>query len=229
MNSIICKMGGMCCTVLLIATAQTNTLANLVQNGDFATGNLSDWTVFLTSNGSLGAGLPKVVPFDVTGTGTASDAAKFQAGVAKLVLPIDLTSQGGGIYQTFNCSAGSYLVSADVAADDVSATANNSAGLFTLLLDGSPVASIDLGHISSDQILRGDLEATVPLSQGSHQLEVEITRPFLSGSSPGVIEAQTPFQFVDNIQVTAVPEQTSLGLLSLGALFVCWSMRSLRK
>jgi hypothetical protein len=233
MNSIIYKIGGVCCTLLLIATVPTKARANLVQNGDFATGNLSDWMVFLTTDGNLGAalGLPDVVPFTATGTGPASDAAKFQAGQVTFKPSVQC---GGGIDQTFSSSAGIYNLSADIAADEIGSVGNAAAGLFTLLLDGTPVTSVNLGHINPGQILRSDLEATVPLSQGSHQLAIEITRPYLSGGSPElvVLQGETPFEYLDNIQITqatAVPERTSLGLISLGALFVCWSMRSLKK
>jgi len=56
--------------------------APILLNGDFETGDLTGWTTFLTPNGSIGStnGVPDVVPFDVTGGGTPSDAAQFEVG-----------------------------------------------------------------------------------------------------------------------------------------------------
>jgi hypothetical protein len=35
--------------------------ANLIRNGDFATGDFTDWTLFTTAHGSLGVGpLPRI-------------------------------------------------------------------------------------------------------------------------------------------------------------------------
>ena len=48
-----------------------------VPNGDFETGDLTGWTTFTTTNGTIGT--PAVVPFDTTGSG-ASNAAEFNVG-----------------------------------------------------------------------------------------------------------------------------------------------------
>ncbi|HWY31378.1 MAG TPA: hypothetical protein VNX46_11510 [Candidatus Acidoferrum sp.] len=199
---------------------------NYIQNGDFQTGTLSDWTVFLTSNGTLGSGsgLPNVSAFDVAGTGTSSDAAQFQAGE---VVYNKGSDQGGGLSQTFDCPAGSYLVSADVAADNVVLRYpyNYDAGSFSVFVDGSLITSVDLGAINAGQILRDTLAATVLLGQGSHQISFEIARPWLGGIGYGA----TPLEYLDNLQVLAIPEPTSLGYLSLGVMLVCWRMKSPQK
>jgi len=222
MSTIVNGIRNVCRVSLLIAAVPAMAQVNLIQNGDFATGNLSDWTVLLTSNGSLGLGLPDVVPFDVTGSGTASDAAQFQAGVVRLGVPGSLAQQGGGIDQTFDCSAGSYSFSADIAAKNSGLVGNADAGLFTLLVDGTPSDSLNLGPIDAAEILRNTLEATVYLSQGSHQLSIEITRPLPAGGGVEPVNATPPFQYLDKVQAEAVPEQTSLGWLSFGVIFVCW-------
>jgi len=211
--------GALLC-VLLIGPATRAQSTPLLQNGDFETGDLSGWTVFVTSNGDLGSGwgLPDVVSFDVAGTGTPSDAAEFQAGEASYNSGTGHTSQGGGIYQTFNCSAGQYIISADVAALNIDYYANADAGLFTLLVDETPTASIELGGINTGQTLRGTLETTVPLSQGSHQITIEITRPWLTGGGYGA----TPLEYLDNIQVEPVPEPSEilLGLFGLSSILI---------
>jgi hypothetical protein len=185
---------------------------NLLLNGNFETGNLSDWTTFLTPDGSLGSGLPDVVPFDVAGTGTASNAAQFQAG--ELTSSIGAGEQGGGIEQTFNCSSGQYLFSANVAAFIGSfGFANSDAGQFTMLVDGKSVAQITFGEITAGQTDRGSLEATMSLSAGSHEISIETTRPALNDAD---YYGATPLQYLDNIQVVPVPEPNGIGLCLAG-------------
>ncbi len=202
----------------LLSFAVAGTLQAQLLNGDFETGNLSHWTTFTTSNGNLGSyyGLPNVVSFDVAGTGTSSDAAQFQVGEVSH----NSTAQGGGIYQTFNCTAGQYFIYADIAAIFTAgpSTNNFSAGLFTLLMDGVAIDSSDLGGIRGGQTLRSTLEAAIPLSQGSHRLAIEITRPWRNGGG----FAYTPLEYLDNIQATLVPEPSGILLEALGlsSLFV---------
>jgi hypothetical protein len=202
----------------LLSFAIAGTLQAQLLNGDFETGNLSHWTTFTTSNGNLGSyyGLPNVVCFDVAGTGTPSDAAQFQVGQPSFTSGIQ---EGGGISQTFTCSASQYFIYADIAAIFTAGppTNNYSAGLFTLLMDGVAIDSTDLGSISGGQTLRSTLEATIPLSQGSHQLAIEITRPWLNGGG----FAHTPLEYLDNIQATPVPEPSTACLIFLGGVVAC--------
>jgi len=198
----------------LLSFALAGTLQAQLLNGDFETGNLNHWTSFTTSNGNLGSfyGLPNVVSFDVTGTGTPSDAAQFQIGQASFNPG---SQEGGGILQTFNnASAGQYSIYADIAAfyNASSSFSNGSAGLFTVLVDGVAITSTDLGGITGGQTNYSTLTGTTFLSQGSHQLAIEITRPFLNGGGFG----HTPLEYLDNVQVTAVPEPSGMLLSSLG-------------
>ncbi|MGH7940438.1 MAG: hypothetical protein ACREE6_10840 [Limisphaerales bacterium] len=193
---------------------------NLLLNGDFDSGNLTDWTTFLTPNGSLGSGLPDVVSFDVAGTGTASDAAQFQAGEIIYNQATGHTSQGGGIEQTFDCSAGRYVISADVAAlyfgGFGNGLGNADAGLFTFLVDGNSVTNIELGGINSDQTIRGTLDATVALGGGDHSFALEITRPWLNdGGSYG----GSPLEYVDYLSIVPVPEPIGLFILGPSAFW----------
>jgi hypothetical protein len=202
----------------------------ILQNGDFETGNLTGWTNFVTANGNVGSGfgLPDVVAFDVAGTGTASDAAQFQAGQVSFNRG---DSEGGGIYQIFNCPAGQYTISADIAAQNDYSLVNGDAGLFTLLINGLTVTSVQLGAsnrvqvgaINPGQILRGTLDATVTLNQGSNEISLEITRIALNGNVYG----QTPVEYLDNIQVTPTPEPSVIELGLLG-LFLLWGSRKSR-
>src|SRR5260370_24106208 len=46
-------------------------MADTITNGNFQTGTLAGWTVFTTSNGTNGTGLPNVVSFNTTGVAPA--------------------------------------------------------------------------------------------------------------------------------------------------------------
>jgi hypothetical protein len=208
---------------------RTSLAQNLLNNGNFGTGDLSDWTVFTTGNGDLGSawGLPDVTSFDVAGIGNPSNAAQFQAGEATFNSATGHTFQGGGISQTVDLSGGEYLVSADVAATDVYYDANEYAGLFTLLVDGNAVSSVALGQINPGQVLRNTLGAEISLSPGSHQVSVEITRPYLNGNASGA----SPLEYLDNIDLvlesSTVPEPPGMFLISFG-LIGLWVARKSR-
>ncbi len=192
---------------------------NLLLNGDFEAGNLNYWTFFATPNGNLGPGLPNVVSFDTAGTGTPSDAAQFQAGEFEFNDATGHTQQGGGFYQAFNCTAGQYVISADVAALDINNFVNGDAGTFSLSIDGTSVANDSLGSINPSQTIRGSLGDTVTLGAGLHIFQFEITRGFLDAGGFG----NTPLEYVDNLSVTAVPEPNGLCLFRACRLIARWA------
>ncbi len=216
-------------TVILAATLiQSSCLlrgATILVNGDFETGDLTGWSTFVTPNGDIGAayGLPNVVPFDVTGSGTASDAAQFEVGEAAFLG--SHTSQGGGIFQDFTCSAGEYVVSLDVASQNINSFINAQAGTFSLFVDGNLLASTNYGQISPGQIPLGVLSATTDLGPGTHQIMVEITRSWLTGGF-----GETPLEYLDNIAVAPVPEpsQVALGIVGLILMLAHRRVRSQR-
>jgi hypothetical protein len=193
--------------------------ADLISNGNFATGNLTDWTVFTTANGTNGTGLPAVVSFNTTGSG-ASNSAEFDVGE----VTFDSTQQGGGLSQTIDVtSGGMYNFSAAIASqDDADMNINVDAGTFSILINGTTEGSVDLGAFSSPlQILRGTLSGSVDLSPGFDTFSIEITRGFLANGT------DTPDEYVTNISLTpgAVPEPSSAILLSTVMLAVALVVR----
>jgi hypothetical protein len=196
------------CGVLLCTASPATADSIVLSNGDFQTGTLAGWTVFTTSAGTNGSGLPDVSLFDTTGTG-ASLAAHFDVGGAAF----PAGPQGGGLRQSVVVPAtGLYSIAADIASrDDASGQINGDAGTFMLLVDGGAVSSRALGGFTSPfEVLRGSLIGSTLLSSGVHTLTIEITRAFLSSG------VHTPDEFVDNVSIQAAsptPEPTTLLLL----------------
>jgi hypothetical protein len=194
--------------------------ANLVANGDFGTGDFTDWTLFTTPNGTLGAAPePDVSSFNVTGGG-AQNAATFNVGEVNF----DGTEQGGGINQTITTGAGVLNLSADVAAFKIAFNAD--AGLFSILLDGSTVASDDLGPINAGQTLRATLMGSISVTAGTHDLEILVTRPFTTCG-----DGCTPNQYVTDITANmggTVPEPASWAMMVVGTSLLGAALRRRR-
>ncbi|MEG3440113.1 hypothetical protein V0288_23490 [Pannus brasiliensis CCIBt3594] len=175
-------------------------------NGDFATGDLTGWTVFTTPVGNNGPGLPDVVPFDTT-IGTTSNSARFQVG-----------SGGGGILQDVTLFGGLLNISVDVAAQGLAT--NSDGGTFALLLNNTVVDSFVSGTILTGGVKRDTLTASVPVGAGVNSIGLQITRLFSNS-------ADSPLQYATNFAIsgpatqpnTSVPEpDLGMALLTLGGL-----------
>jgi len=168
---------------------------NILVNGDFGTGSLTPWTPFTTSNGTNGSGLPNVVSFNTTGTGS-SNSAHFNVGEVSF----NKTQQGGGISQTVDATtAGMYSFFANIASqDDANGLVNSDAGTFSIVIDGTTDATDSLGAFASPhQIIRGTLSGSVDLTSGMHTFEILITRGFASAGTA------TPDEYVTNLALNA--------------------------
>ena len=180
-------------------------------NGDFATGDFSGWTVFTDPGGDTGGAA--VVLFDITGTGTAANSAQFQVGATNFSgTGVGL---GGGISQDVTLAAGYYQIQADIAAYNPDTGLNYDAGNFELTVDGTLVATNFLGLINAQQTLRSNLEATMLLSAGTHEIAIAMRRPWLSGDPPG-----TPDQHLDYITLRALWVSEPLNCQRCGPVMV---------
>lgn len=187
--------------------------ANPLVNGDFETGDLTGWTTFTTTNGTLGPGFPNVVPFDTNNDGINSLSAQFRVGQQSFI-PGQFS--GGGIFQNVNLFAGDLTIEANIASL-AGSIGNASGGLFELLFDGVVLDSVNFGSISANQTKFDLLTNVSNIVAGMHEIRFRVTRPFTQTSG-------TPKQYIDDIKlsgtaVTPVPEPASvLGLLAVGTL-----------
>jgi hypothetical protein len=189
--------------------------ANLITNGDFSTGDLTGWTLFTTSNGTLGEafGLPDVIPFDTNGDTVATSSARFQVGQVSNTTSVPA---GGGLSQLFASGAGFVAITVDTAV--VNNLDNFQSGIFRLLLDGIELDSHTFGQLGTGAIGRYTLTGLAPVLDGTHELRIEMTRRYKNGTSLH----HTPFQFVDNVVVNTapapMPEPGTWLLLSTGVV-----------
>jgi hypothetical protein len=184
----------MVCLALIVISSPV--YANLIRNGDFATGDFADWTLITTPNGDLGVGpLPRITLFDVSGTGPTI-AAEFQVGQVTLG-----PRAGGGIEQIVTTDAGLYRFRADIAA--FSTRVDPDAGNVSVLVDNISEDTVNFGPINSKPpfmpLLRGALTFTTAFSAGMHEIEILITRDLQNTDL-------SPDQFITNITLAPVPQ-----------------------
>jgi hypothetical protein len=210
-------------SAFLIAPAWSASFA--VLNGDFETGDFSDWSVFTTPLGTNVAGFPTVVPFDTNGDSTATNSAAFRVGTT------DGSLGGGGIYQSVTVDvAGDYTLSASIASDLPIDSDNSDGGRFDLMMDGNVVDSFNFGFIAGYSTERDVLSALLPLTIGSHEIRILIQRSH-------TVSSTVPFQYIDGVSLLGsevepggeVPEPSSAALVLVGCAALILSKRVRRK
>jgi hypothetical protein len=201
-------------------SAFTNRLPVGIQNGNFSTGDLSNWKKVITANGDVSAGFPRVESFDVDGDGIADAAMRIRVGQVTFTPG---TPAGGGIDQKFILEVGGdYTLSANYASTNSDTGGNTGPGKYELLLDGVILASKDLNGtlINPGQVLRGSLSGSAfHLGPGVHDVEVLYLR--------AATNSREIYGYVDNIRLllssgsaAQVPEPGTLLMSLLGALAV---------
>lgn len=163
-------------------------------NGDFEDG-LTGWTVTPSANGTTE--IASTEEF-ATVFGTLSSAAVFQVG--------EIANAGNTVFEGITLSqtlvaaeSGVFDFSVDVAAFDSASSGNSGGGLFSLLVDGVELDSVDFGAIAAFATERASLSGTAGVTAGaSVVIELFIGRFFTTGSQLG----ETPFQYVDNFSTT---------------------------
>jgi hypothetical protein len=147
-------------------------------NGDFETGDLSNWMTFTTTNGLMSAG---VVPFDTDNDGTATYAVQFVVGQATFE-GFDV-QRGGGIHQGIDLVEGDLSISADIASEFAFPFCNVDGATIQLLVDGLVADTHDFGEICGPVTEYATLNASLSIgSVGPHEIRFLITRgALLSG------------------------------------------------
>ncbi len=172
-------------------------------NGGFETGSLSGWTVFASSNGTLGGGaFPGVYDFDTTGDGVVTKGVAFKVG-KKDLRGAGESHEGGGIFQIVTAEeAGELTITADIAASYVSAKheKNLAGGRFELLLNNVVLDSHDFGPIPTNSTQRKRLRAHSQVPAGPHEIRLRVTRPYLT-----TVTTPAPLQFIDNVTMRLSP------------------------
>lgn len=178
---------------------------NLIQNGDFHTGDLTDWTSGLTPDGYAGPGGPGV------GICMYHDGQMCWVGeVGSLVY--NGQYEGATLSQNFISGAGPASLSFFYEAYNAFLTYGEG-GDFVLLLDGNIVAQHDVGVLSPRTSTTGSLAADANLTAGQHTLEIEVL------SNAQWDPNSSPFQWFGGIDVEGqVPEPASLVLMGSGVL-----------
>ena len=204
------------CGLTLASTVEAATLIN----GDFATGDLTGWTVYTTGNGSNGSNgdgelLPRVTTFDLTNTGEVSHVAQFRTG-REQAIALPNGWQGGGLSQWVFFDSGQFTFTADAAVQG-DQRANTQSGALELMFEGGAIALWNFAGVAQGmtkyQTLVGEIAIASP---GWYNLSLQWTRPFLASPT-------TPSQYVGNLRLepvpTPVPEPTgAVGLLLMGSL-----------
>ena len=191
---------------LVIASTGLASADDLLTNGSFQSGSFPPWVQGATPNGTPGAGFPIITAWPLGGM----NAAEYEVGE----INFDGTYQGATLSQNFMTSGGSHTLGFMWAAMGDGIHQNADGGDFVLMLDGTTLASYDVGTIDPTQTINGSLMATDTVSAGMHTFEIEILRPYLAE------QGNTPYQFVTGAYVNGpggtTPEPSTLLLLGSG-------------
>jgi hypothetical protein len=176
---------------------------NLIQNGDFHTGDFTDWTLGFTSDGGSAGGGPVV-------EGCEGHMGQLCWGGRVGSVVYNGQYEGATMSQTFTSGAGPATLSMFYEVQML--FIGGEGGDFLLLLDGNIVAQNNTGWLDAWDFAVGTLVADANLTAGQHTLEIDVL-------SNRQLSETSPIQLVGGIDVDGpVPEPGSLVLMGSGAL-----------
>ena len=163
-------------------------VAQQFTNRTFDSG-LSGWTIVNTSNGTGSPGTISTVDIDGAGPLTPSTAATFRAGQLS---NLPGAQEGVVMTQRLTLAAGSsYSIAFDWLATNGFVSSNSECGVFTIIVNASPLASAAAGALEGLASAHGHLTATFAApTAGDYDIGIRITRPYIA--------ATLISQYVDN-------------------------------
>ena len=180
-------------------------------NADFVNGNFEDglngWTIANTPNGMTV--IQDTILFDIDAGGPLGDRMAGRVLVGHQVFQ-------SGSWQGIELTQNTSINNGDVISVDIAAWNNNpppgsnaAGGNFELLVNGSVLASFNVGSIDNGTIITGALSVAYAGASGTYDIGLRITRPYTTGT--------LVYQLVDNFNITPTPG--ALALLGLGGMF----------
>jgi hypothetical protein len=173
--------------------AVSATSGNLIANGDFATGNFTDWTVFQTENGAT------------------NETATYYIATFETCNSTDVyTWEGGGISQTFSAPAGTWILTLSVMArpidDDKYPRIDNYGPKVEVLMDGMTVDDHTFNSVWSPLYIYPRSVAGWAFSitgnfptASSHEIKIRIT------TAPVLVPGEPLIRtYVDNVKFRMV-------------------------
>jgi hypothetical protein len=193
----------------LLALSSAFAGAQSFNNPGFETGDFTGWSIALTSNGTTST--QSVVSYDIDGPGPLPTSLNAQFSVGRLISGNGGT-EGVDLTQAMTLTSGvQYTFEFDWSAWRNTTTNNAEGGVFSVLVDGVLVSTVNAGSTSSTTPHYGHLTGQfTPTSTASYNVGARIARPFTPGGGL--------FQHVDNFAVSAVPEPGTLAVVGLGLL-----------
>ena len=192
----------LCIGIVAAVTGLSNHLEAQVLNGDFSAG-LANWTVLQLPDGLVVGG--SLTSIDIDGRPLGLTVAYYcQPGI---------NGNERALQQTVFLTEGiTYDFGANLAEE--SGSNNGDGGTISVYLDSTLVTSYAFGDVPWHVKEYANLSGTyTPATTGIETLSITFTRPWWPAPD-------TPYDYIDNIQLTAVPEPSCWVLALAGVCIV---------
>ena len=219
-------------TAILLAASTSASAANLIANGDFASGALTPWTL----TGTAGDGQNTVVI-------NLTSGASYPGGAFNEVIPTDPNAPtsayglyfvtdvplGAGAAQTFTVTkAGTYKVSFDYYVPN-NGLANPDDADLSASVNASTFANLDAKSLGNDGGAWRTVSTTEVLGVGSNSFNFGFTVPGNVTAGQETSDTYAADFVVSNISVAGVPEPATWAMMLVGFGGLGAAMRSRRK